>query len=134
MIVLELLVAFIVALVLSGLFALTTRRRDQRIGFPWFFLIVFLVTWAGGIGVKPFGPSLFGISWIPFVLVGFIFILILAASTPRRPPKSRHETLDMLERIDQKKKMDQFTYISLSALFGILLFILIVAIIIRYLL
>jgi hypothetical protein len=134
MFVLELFFAFIVAIVLSGLFALATRRGFQWPGFLWFFLIIFLATWAGGVWVRPFGPSLFGIYWLPFVLAGLIFVLFLAISTPGQPPKNRRETIDMLERIEQEKKLDQFTYVTLSIFFWILLCVLITAIIIRYLL
>jgi hypothetical protein len=125
--------ALIFALVLSGLFALATRRSLQRPGFLWLFLIIFLVIWAGGIWTRPFGPSVGGISWLPFLLVGIIFVLILAVSAPRLPPRGRHDTIDMLERIEREKKLDQFTYIYLGAVFWILLILLTAAIVIHYL-
>ena len=131
---LELFFALIIALVLSSLFALATRRGFQWPGFLWFFLIVFLATWASGVWLKPFGPSLWGSYWLPFVLAGLIFVLFIAISSPEQPPKNRHETIDMLERIEQEKKLDQFTYVTLSIFFWILFFVLITAIIIRYLL
>jgi len=46
---------------------------------------------------------------------------------------NRHETIDMLERIEREKKWDKFTYISLSAFFWILSALLITAIVVRYL-
>ena len=129
MIILELFFALIVAFVLSVLFSLATRVGVRRTGFFWFFLIIFLGTWAGGIWVRPFGPSLWGISWLPFILSGLIFVLILTISAPRRPPRSRHETLSMLERIEREKELEQATYITLSFFFWILLFVLIISII-----
>jgi hypothetical protein len=133
MFVLEFFFALIIALVLSGLFALVTRRGFQRPGFLWLYLIVFLATWAGGVWVKPFGPTLGEIHLLPFVLAGLIFVLFLAISSPGQPPKNRHETIDMLERIEQEKKLGQYTYITLSLFFWILLFTLLAAIVIRYL-
>jgi hypothetical protein len=131
---LELLLALIIAIVLSVLFALATRRGFQRPGFLWFFLVIFLATWTGGVWIRPFGPTLFGIHWLPFVLAGLVFSLFLIISSPGQPPKSRHETIDMLEKIEQEKKLDTFTYVTLSVFFWILLCALITAIIVRYLL
>lgn len=131
---LELFFALIVALVLSVLFALANRRGFQRPGFLWFFLIIFLATWTGGIWSRPYGPTLYGIHWLPFVLAGLLFGLFLSISSPGQPPKDRHETIDMLEKIEQEKKLDKFTYVTLSVFFWILLCALLTAIIIRYLL
>lgn len=131
--ILEPFFALIFAFVLSGLFALTTRRSLQRPGFIWLLLIVFLVIWAGGIWLKPFGPSVGGIPLLPFLLVGIVFVLILAVSTPRLPPRGRNETIDMLERIEREKKLDQLTYIYLRVVFWVLFLLLIAAIIIYYL-
>jgi hypothetical protein len=131
--VLEPFFALIFAFVLSGLFALTTRRSLQRPGFIWLILIVFLVTWAGGIWLKPFGPSVGGIPLLPFLFVSIVFVLILAVSTPKLPPWGRNETIDMLERIEREKKLDQVTYIYLRVVFWVLFLLLIAAIIIYYL-
>jgi len=133
MLTLELFFALIVASVLSVLFLLVTRGEVRRTGFSWFFLIIFLGTWAGGVWVRPFGPLMWGISWLPFILSGLIFVLILAISAPRRTPRSRHETLRMLERIEREKELHQSTYITLSSFFWILLFVLTILIITRYL-
>jgi hypothetical protein len=133
MILLELLFALLVALFLGGLFALAARKGGRRTGFSWVFLILFLATWAGGVWAKPFGPSLWGVSWLPFVLAGLIFFLIMAVLAPKQPPRDRYETIEMLDRIEREKKLDHFTYISLSVFFWILLLILLTAIIIRYL-
>ena len=64
---------------------------------------------------------------------GLVSALFLAVSLPRMPPRGRHETLKMLERIKQEKKLEQITYSTLSLSFWILLAALIAVIIIRYL-
>ena len=133
MIVLELLFAFIVALILSALLALTWGREATRTGFIWLFLLIFLASWAGGIWVRPFGPRLWGIHWLPFLSAGLIVALIFAVSAPQRPPRSRHETIKMLERIRREKELGQATYITLSFFFWVLLFVLTAVIVIRYL-
>jgi len=133
MIVLELLFAFIVALILSTLLMLIWGREATRTGFFCFFLIILLSSWAGGVWARPFGPLLWGIHWLPFLSAGLIVALIFTVSAPQRPPRSHHETLKMLERIRREKELKKATYFTLSSFFWGLLFVLIMAIIIRYL-
>jgi hypothetical protein len=132
MILLELLIVLFISFFLSALFVLATRREGRRTGLVWIFLIIFSATWAGGIWIRPFGPSLFGIHWLKFLFAGMIFALFLAVSVPRVPPRDRHETLNMLERIERDRKLKRITYSTLSLSFWILLASLITIIIIRY--
>jgi hypothetical protein len=132
MIILEVLIALTISLLLSSVFALATRRGGRRTGLFWLFLIIFLATWAGGIWLRPFGPTLWGIHWLAFLLVGLILALIIAVSAPGRPPKGRHETLDMLERIRKEKEMEKLAYITLNTFFWVVVLALFVVIIIRY--
>lgn len=129
---LELTTALIVALILSGLFAFATRRRGQRTGILWIFMILFFATWAGGVWIRPFGPTLFGIHWMMYLLIGLILALIMAASGRHRAPRGRRETLNMLDEVKEEHEMEQFTYITLSMFFWVLLLSLIAAVVIRY--
>lgn len=128
----EFFVAVIVALLVSVFFGYALRRRIPRKGFFWFFLILLLATWAGGMWIGPFGPSFRGIFWLPFVLVAVLVGFLLAAIAPQRPPSSRIETLEMLEEIEQKRKLEKLTYISFGVFFWVALFALITVIIVRY--
>ena len=128
----EFFVALIVALLVSVLFGYALRRRIPRKGFFWFFLILLLATWAGGMWIGPFGPSFRGIFWLPFVLVAVVVGAFLAAVAPRRAPTGRIETLEMLEEIEQKRKLQKLTYISFGVFFWVALFALITVIIVRY--
>jgi hypothetical protein len=132
--VVEVFVALLVALLVSVLFGLAMRRKMARKGFFWFFLIVFLATWAGGIWIGPLGPSFRGIYWLPYVLVAIVVGFFLAAVAPRRAPTGRIETLEMLEEIEQERKIEKLTYISFGLFFWIALFALITVIIVRYVL
>jgi len=85
------------------------------------------------VWVKPFGPPLWGIYWLPFLFSGLIVALLFAVSAPQQPPRSRRETLKMLDRIRRDEGLKKATYITLSFFFWVLLFVLIAAIIIRYL-
>ena len=128
----EFLVALSIALLVSVLLGFALRRRIPRKGFFWLFLILLLATWAGGMWIGPFGPSFRGIFWLPFVLVAVLVGFFLAAVAPRRPPASRIETLEMLEEIEQKRKLEKLTYISFGVFFWVALFALITVIIVHY--
>ena len=111
-----------VTVLLSALLMSTFLKDEQRTRLICIFWIIFLATWAGGIWVRPFGPSFRGIYWLPFLWIGIITVLILAVFYPRRIPKSRWETLEMLQQIEKQKRLNQLTYITLILLFWILLF------------
>ncbi|MEJ2364011.1 MAG: hypothetical protein P8075_10990 [Deltaproteobacteria bacterium] len=128
----EFFVALLIALLASVPFGFALRRRIPRRGFFWFFLILFLATWAGGMWIGPFGPSFRGIFWLPFVLVAVLVGFFLAAIAPQRPPSSRIETLEMLEEIEKKRRLEKLTYISFGVFFWVALFALITVIIVRY--
>jgi hypothetical protein len=128
----ELLASFIIAVILTALYMLVTRAAGPRTGLIWLFLIVFLATWAGGVWLRPFGPALWGIHWLNFLLMGLVIVLFLVIIIPRKAPRGRQETLDMLDRIEQEKELEEAAYITLSIFFWILLSVLVIAIILRY--
>jgi hypothetical protein len=132
MVIPEFFASFIIAVILTGLYMLATREAGRRTGLIWLFLIIFLATWAGGIWLRPFGPTVWGIHWIVFLLAGFIIVLFLFIFIPRKAPRGRRETLDMLERIEEEKELEKVAYITLSMFFWILLSALVIAIILRY--
>ncbi|MFP4395970.1 MAG: hypothetical protein ACLFTI_11970 [Anaerolineales bacterium] len=83
----EFVFALAIALLLTGFFFVAFRYRG-----PWdvwwlFLVVIFLAAWAGGLWIEPIGPPLFEIYWLPFLLVGLLFALILAAAVPPRPPR-----------------------------------------------
>ena len=128
----EVFIALCSALLVSALIGLAMRRKMERTGFFWFFLILFLATWAGGIWIGPLGPSFRGMHWLPYVLVAIAVGFLLAAVAPRRAPRGRIETLEMLEEIEQERKLEKLTFISLGLFFWMAIFVLITAIIVRY--
>jgi hypothetical protein len=128
----EFLVSLAVALLVCATFALVTRRKIRRTGFGWFFLIVLIVTWAGGVWLQPFGPALAEIRWLQFLIVGLVVVLLFALFAPLKPPRGRHETLNQMEEIARQKELQKFTYVTLGIVFWVVLAILIAAITIRY--
>ncbi len=127
----EVLLALIVALILSfvlvGIFGQRRRGDEEFLAPPsiFLFLILFLATWAGGIWVEPFGPAAYGVVWLPFLLVGLIFAILLMAILPplRRggpPPPS------------EERDAAKVSAAALGGFFWILLVVLAVVIFARY--
>lgn len=80
MFLIDLLFAFFIALFLAAILSAAARGHgtDGAIALP-LFLVLLLVTWAGGIWIRPFGPAFMGVSWLPFLLAGVIAAFLLAA-------------------------------------------------------
>jgi hypothetical protein len=99
---------------------------------PWnnlvlFFIVIFLSTWAGGIWLYPFGPYLWGITWLPFMLVALFITVLLISVTPPKEGTT-------VELVDQNKKEAEKKMIkkSVSAFLVVIIIALVVAIIGRY--
>jgi len=84
----DVMTAIIVATVIMVPLYLTGRTGPWS-GRIWFGLVLFLFTWVGGVWGGPYGPVLWGVSWLPFVFFGLIFALLMAAGVPRRLPRGR---------------------------------------------
>jgi len=117
----HLLFAVLVAAVLSAIFAYGFRKSGPWFNVFIFFIIVFLASWAGGIWLSPFGPSIWGAHFFSFLIVGLIFALLLTAITPRVPEES---TVELVEP-QEKKREKRAVLVMLGASFWILLIILI---------
>ncbi|MCF8145810.1 MAG: hypothetical protein K9N21_18020 [Deltaproteobacteria bacterium] len=132
MVIPEFFVSFVIAVILTGLYVLVTRKSGRRTGLIWLFLLIFLAIWAGGVWIRPFGPTLWGLHWLVFVLAGLMIGLLLIIILPRKPPAGRHETLNMLERVELEKELETLTYITLNIFFWILIIGLVIAIILHH--
>lgn len=119
----NILIEFLFAIVFGILLTLIFRSLFKRPG-PWsrgivFFLVVFLAAWVGGIWIAPFGPTLFGGYWLPFLLAGLFMALVLAAVMPKsekpKPPKGIEEPVAR-ENFVSAKRFDIFFYILLGGM------------------
>jgi Ca2+/Na+ antiporter len=132
MILKEFVVSLTVALLVCVVFALITRSNVRRTGFGWFLLFVVLATWAGGVWLRPFGPSWGDIRWLQFLIAGLLVLLLFALFAPFKAPRGRHETIEQLQEIARQKEVQKVTYVTLGIVFWVVLVILIAAIAIRY--
>lgn len=129
----DIIIALLVAVMLSGIFALSTWRGSRRSGIIWLFLVLFLASWAGGIWLRPFGTETQDLRWLGFLIIGLIVALFLSLRpSPNNFRGGRRETLDMLERIKQEEEIQTVTFVTLSIFFWVLIVLLILAIIVRY--
>lgn len=93
----DFLIALTFAVLLTALFAGVFRRPGPFTGVVFFFLIVFLTAWAGGLWISPFGPVFLNVFWVPYLISGLICALLLAASTPDVPSSTTRVSEDKRE-------------------------------------
>lgn len=123
----EFLFALVISFLITALFAVILRRRGAW-PFLLLFFIILLGTWAGGIWIIPSGPTLWNISWLPFLIAGLVFALLL---TLIMLPKNYRITVMKPRRLVEMKEDNQIELI-LGSFFWLLVLILIVSIFIRY--
>jgi hypothetical protein len=116
--------ALVVGLLLTALFAAIFDARG-----PWdiwwaFLLIVFLAAWVGGVWVTPFGPTLFEVAWLPFLFVGLIFALLMAAIPPTRPRTYGKAVAEA--------RAEETAVTVLSIFFWLLIVLMVIALIVAY--
>jgi hypothetical protein len=122
----DFLFALAIGLLLTALFGAAFRIRGPGAAWWTFLLIVFLAAWAGRLWVRPFGPPLFGVIWLPSLLMGVLFALVLAAVVPARPPRTRSEAI-------AQARAEEAAVSMIGAFFWALLIGLLVAIVLGYL-
>ena len=79
----ELLVAMAYGLFIVWIVSLVFDSRGPWGSLLWFFLVVVLFSWAGGVWLVPFGPHWRGIGWAPIIFMGFLVSLLLVSVSPR---------------------------------------------------
>lgn len=88
----DLLLALMIAILLTSLFGLLFRGLRKGSEIWIFFLILFLASWAGGIWLTPFGQPIFGVSWLSFLSIGLFTALVLTALIPPSRPQRMADT------------------------------------------
>jgi hypothetical protein len=125
--------SLVVALSVSLILRLFMRKDSPRVGFFFLFLMLFLITLAGGLWIRPFGPHFQGVFWLPIMVIGIIAGLFLFQSAPRRSPRNRKELLQEMKVEKNRRQLEQLTYVSLDIFFWVIVVILIISIVYRIL-
>jgi len=125
MLFIEFLFALVISLLITAIFAVVLRRKGA---WPFLLLlfIILLGTWAGGIWLTPSGPTLWNVSWVPFLIAGLIFALLLTLIIL---PQNYRIKIMKPKRIAETNQIE----LVLGAFFWVLILILILSIFIRYL-
>ena len=55
------------------------------------FVLFFCVIWAAGVWVAPAGPTHFGVTWLPFLLIAILLTLLVVALGSHRGRGHRDE-------------------------------------------
>ena len=121
-------VPLVIALILTAAFAAGFRRRTPGSGIYWLFLVILLVTWAGGLWITPFGPVFRGARWLPFLVAGLVAILLIATATIPERRESTVELVDPKETESERKT----AFIALGVFFWVLVAVLVASIVVRY--
>jgi hypothetical protein len=79
----HLIYALFIGLGIAWLISFALNTRGPWNNFFWFFFVIFLFSWGGGVWLTPFGPTDWGVAWMPFLIMGFFITLLLSAATPR---------------------------------------------------
>jgi len=110
----EFVFALFFGMLLTAVFVGGVRKHGTWANAIFFFVVVSLAAWAGGVWITPVGPSLWGVYWLSFFVVGLIFALLLAMILPIRPPRTRKEAirraLEMSEEEVQAEKVLGFFF------------------------
>lgn len=125
----DVLFALLVALAVSAVFwavAGWPGVGSEAIGL---FLLALLVVWAAGVWITPFGPTIGDDYWLPFIIPGMLFLLLLAALVPPRQPRNRQEAV---EEVTAEDTVAVAAALTLGAIFWVLIVFLIIAIIAAY--
>jgi hypothetical protein len=129
MLVFDLLIALLVALLLTSIVVLGFRRTGPWASFLLLFFVIFLATWAGGIWLLPFGRPLGGVYWLPFLMVGIIFALLLSSIVPWQ--KEEESSIKLVTQ-KEKKAQERSARRRAGLLFWVFVGTLVLAIILHY--
>ncbi len=117
----EFVAAFILALLVSLLFAVRSRKGASLTQALVFFFILFMAGIAGQYWIIPFGPVLWGVSWMPLLFIVLIVTLLFASPSPRQHP---------VKETENDRSVQGAVVISL--LLWILLLLLLIAVVVGY--
>lgn len=115
--------ALIIALALSLFLSYGFKNRLPRRYVGGAFILIFLGVWASSLWIRPVGPALYGVSWIPMFFVGTFLALLLASFVP---PASRLKDKDTVDKEFQNR------VVATGVFFWIIMLILILAIALGY--
>lgn len=74
----DILLALILALLAGVVFSSVLHMRRGRSALIPVVFLFFLFAWAGGLWLRPVGPPVFGVYWVPGLFITVLVFLLLA--------------------------------------------------------
>lgn len=127
----DFLIAFLIALVITWFFSVAVGTTGPWSGFWVFFLLILLFSWTMGLWVRPMGPALWGVYWLPYVVFGVVLALVIAAATPLDDRPRRGSRVPRSETPEEAAVAG--TVVAVSMFLWIALVVMAVAIVAAYL-
>jgi hypothetical protein len=112
----DLITAFVSSLVVFLGF-LATRRSTPWNSRTAFFILTFLFTWSAGVISTPFGPTAWGVAWMPYLFFSLVFALIVGAISPGG--ESEEVEFISADRFAGTKEVEVFTGQTATASIGV---------------
>jgi uncharacterized membrane protein len=78
----DLLLAFLIAAVLTGIMGFGLRRSPGWGGILVFFVLILLIAWLASLWVTPIEPTVHGTNWVPMIIAGIVAVLFISALNP----------------------------------------------------
>lgn len=105
MLFIEFIFAVFISFIVVAVFTLAGSRG------PWnnlglLFVVVLLVSWAGGMWITPMGPQIMGREWVPFLIMGGLFALFLINLVPHKDKEVVKSPEEKIEKGDPKNIKD----------------------------
>lgn len=122
------------AILISALFYYALKVRGPWGNFWVFFLILVLSIWAASLWIRPIGPTIYGVSWVPLFFIGLLIAILLAAiPTSQTRPQEKIEQKRPVDESKMKKSRDlDRSEVSLGWVFWLFVAILLIIIIVGY--
>lgn len=122
----DLILVFLVALILTLIFAVGFRKQRSRASLAGFFLLLMLGTWAIYAWVPPAGWLVYGVAWFQLLLIGLMIALLMAAFI------SPVTATDSQKEENELDKSEQASLIAFDLFFWFLLIALMIIILTSY--
>lgn len=119
--------AFLIALALSLFIAYGFRNGPLR-NFWLSFLVIFLGIWAAGLWIRPVGPVVYGVAWVPLFFVGMLITALLASFAPA----ANDEEDIAIDQEKAKKKEREKNAGAVGLIFWLFILITIISIVLGY--
>jgi hypothetical protein len=98
-------------------------------GLIFFFFLLFLLAWAGGLWLPRSGPAISEVSVLPIIVAGLLGLLVFAALIPRR---GRGTMADAVAETEKRHKQEDVVGITVGAFYWIVVVLLLAAIVVRF--